>query len=1024
MSNFTGVVTDPSNPVPVATDICISGILAEGEEINGEYFYTNKYNEKDSEYRWYRDGIMIQSGTSPAFKNHLVDANDIGHEIMFAVIPRNKSGQTGTIAFSDPFAYFTLPRESFSTSDPDVVLTATPSGGVFWGEGVTNGIFSPGQVDHTASPFTVRYQVNVEKPQSECLQQTSIDLTVSSVALMFGSFRNIYCQNGGYDTIYVMNVPASATLKQFMLTDNDAFVSLFNDTTIVIDPGKMKAGNKEDTLYFQAMDGLQTLKYSRPFIIDTVTQVTILNLPPMSKYCDNIAPFELLVSHPGGSFEGPVDGNFFDPSLADGDTAVRYTFTTSRGCVSSVDVPVTINPTSVVSFSLEDACIESASDTTIFVNKTNPAGIVSKWLWEFFQGGDTISSTLKNPGYLYSTGGTKRVILTATTSDNCVSHLDTIIDLGVKPEADFFWKNECLHPADSIWLFDATTSFQTIVSRSWNFFDGDSLRTVVNPRYPKEASGYLPVQYIVRTKYPECHDTVSRSIFIRPTITLTSGDYLEDFEDGAGGWVKDYGNINSWSFGTPDRTAINSAASGDSAWFTRYSLTEPKVESSAVISPCFDLTLMKRPMISFKIWKGFDSDRDGLALQYTIDDSGVWNYVGTLDDGINWYNSALISGKPGVDKQLGWTGTGSGYIEASHKLDSVAGMTDVKFRFAYGTDGTSRGNDGVAFDDIRIAERTREILLEHFTNNGSAAALSASEEVTELSNKDTADVINIQYHTNFPGSDRFYSDNRGDISGRLLFYGLAGVPYAFIDGGTGKDFSGVFNYRDNKPDETDIARRSLINPLFLIDLKSEVTGGVLTVSGIIKAREALNAENVTLYIAVTEKSINEAGTDHYNVFRKFIPDAGGTSLDRSWNKDEEFVLAPLTWVIENIQDNSDIEVIAFVQNNNTKEVYQAASHPEVAKGAGAKNEVEQERGKFALYPNPAVNKVTVSFREETEPGTEIRIYETSGRLVKVYKPGSGSMEYLIEDPGLRNGIYLVKVTVNGKDKGYKKLVIQ
>jgi hypothetical protein len=526
------------------------------------------------------------------------------------------------------------------------------------------------------------------------------------------------------------------------------------------------------------------------------------------------------------------------------------------------------------------------------------------------------------------------------------------------------------------------------------------------------------------TKYPGCHDTVSGSIFIRPTITIASDDYLEDFEDGRGGWVKDYEDVNSWSFGTPDRTLINSAASGDSAWFTRYSINSQKVESSAVISPCFDLTLMKRPMISLKLWKGFDPDRDGLALQYTIDDSGIWNYVGTLDDGINWYNSALISGKPGVDKQLGWTGTGSGYIEASHKLDSVAGKKDVKFRLAYGTDGTSRGNDGVAFDDIRIAERTREILLEHFTNNGSAAAISASERVTELSDKDTADVINIQYHTNFPGSDRFYSDNPGDISGRLLFYGLAGVPCTFIDGGTGKDYSSVFDYRENDLSTTDIAKRSLISPRFAIELQSEVTGGVLSVSGTIRARETLNAENVTLYLAVTEKSSYADGTDHYNIFRKFIPDAGGTSLYRSWSKDEEYVLAPQSWVIENIQDNSDIEVIAFLQNNNTKEVFQAVSAAEVAKGTGTKNEAQQGSGKFALYPNPAVSKVTVSFREETEAGTEIRIYDTSGRLVRVYSPGSGATEYLIEDPGLQNGIYLVKITVNGKEKGYKKMVIQ
>ena len=90
-------------------------------------------------------------------------------------------------------------------------------------------------------------------------------------------------------------------------------------------------------------------------------------------------------------------------------------------------------------------------------------------------------------------------------------------------------------------------------------------------------------------------------------------------------------------------------------------------------------------------------------------------------------------------------------------------------------------------------------------------------------------------------------------------------------------------------DSNDLTRRSLINPSFAITLNSTVTGGIVSVSGQIKALEAINSENVTLYLAVTEKqNNNQTGaigeTKFYNVFRKFIPDAGGISLNKDLGK--------------------------------------------------------------------------------------------------------------------------------------------
>ena len=78
---------------------------------------------------------------------------------------------------------------------------------------------------------------------------------------------------------------------------------------------------------------------------------------------------------------------------------------------------------------------------------------------------------------------------------------------------------------------------------------------------------------------------------------------------------------------------------------------------------------------------------------------------------------------------------------------------------------------------------------------------------------------------------------------------------------------------------------------------------------------------------------------------------------------------------------------------------------------------------FSLYPNPASERITVTFKKMMEKPAEIQIYDFSGSVVRSYETGYGINEYLIEGPGLKEGIYLVRVTSGGKDLGYRKLII-
>jgi hypothetical protein len=1283
-SSPTELVEDLTG-IPVADEVCIEGIRASGNTIRGEYRYTFSKAEGVSTYRWLRrdtaTGTDVVVGTN---QQYILVAEDIDDtkEIIFEVTPvsSNLTPIPGNPEQSNPLARILIPKTEYSVSEPDVILTANETGGVFSGTGVTGNIFSPSNAGSAGSPYTLTYLLNIVNTSSSCSQQASKIVRVNPNVTSFVGFEPYYCHDGGPDVITVSGVPSDATNLDFTLTDSDGIIAE-SGNSVTIDPGKMRPGVNKDILYFsykrlgifyrisksfvidsvgtairiinldpaycmgdpkkyisvegiypaggtaewaglilsdtkpgsayadpslgvpgqtypvtyfyksptgcysdtlhssvtinslpdatftlnptynieggpvtlipiqtggtfsgrgvseetlfpdiaglgedeirytitdnnkcsanlglktiirqaqgsftgipsvicyqdttydititnlpttgtvsitgfsnskntlvytfgattafydvpEAGEGLDTLVFSykwdgvdysisKAVNVDSLGQVVIKNLAPGEIICDHVAPYELFPSIPGGSFTGPVSGGYLDPLKATRSDTVTYKYTNLKtGCSTSAIVPVTVYPSPKVAFAPADVCIENDSDTTLFINSTTSTDAVQTWLWEFTDAGGT-SPPSDDGRYLFTTGGLKKIALTAETINGCSVTKDTTFNLGIRPKADFYWKKDCMLLNDSIVLVDTTFSTSPITSRSWKIFGGAEFEwDKKEARYPKDSTGYIRVEYTVKTNYENCFDKIIKDVYIRPTITIQADGYFEDFESGKRGWVKGEAEGNTWSFGTPDRPKIDKALSGTNAWFTAFDLPHDTVESSSIVSPCFDFSLTNRPLIKLALWRRFEKEKDGAALQYKIGDSKKWEYVGTINDGIKWYNSAVIRGEPGGN-QLGWTTMGDpdpSWVDAIHTLDELKGQKDVKFRIAYGSDGSFSSNDGIAFDDIWIGERSRNVLLEHFTNNTDNNSRIANNLINTIAGNRKEDVINIQYHTNFPGNDPYYNENPGDAGARILFYGLIKAPYTFVDGGTDPNsFADIFD-GPVQIDSNIVTKRSLIPAKFSISLTPEVTGGVLTVSGKITALESDTLDNLTLFIAVTEKKNSDhAGTNgetvFYNVFRKFIPDAGGISLKKIWTKGEEYIITQQTWLIERIKNSSDIEIIAFIQNNLTKELFQAESEVKLNIAVGIEKLFGGSGNDFALYPNPAVNKLTVAFKEPLSKDAIVRIYNIQGVVISEYKAGSGITEFNINDLGLKGGIYLVRVTSGGIDYGFKKFVV-
>jgi len=924
-----------------------------------------------------------------------------------------------------------LPKSSFSLNPTynidggPVTLIPVQEGGTFSGRGVSGDILFPDIAG--LGEDEIKYSIT---DNNKCSASLGLKTIIRAAQGNFTDIPSVICYEDTTYNVKIINLPSTGVTVKGFTNFKNTLVYIPGDTDA--DYNVPEAGEGLDTLVFSyKWDGVD-YSISKAINVDSLGQVVIGNLTAGEIICDHVAPYELFPSVPRGVFTGPVSGGYLDPLKAARSDTVTYTYTnTKTGCSTSTIVPITVYPSPRVDFLPADVCIESNSDTTRFINNTTSSDTVQAWFWEFTDGAEIKTSAVKDGGYMYKTGGLQKIALTATTVNNCSVTKEATFNLGIRPDADFYWKNDCMHPDDSIMLVDTTFSSSPVDSRSWRLLNGDEFSTAEKMAlYPKTDTGYLSIQYIVRTPYLNCIDTVTKNVYIRPSVTISADGYLEDFEAGKSGWVKGGADINNWSFGTPDRLYINTASSGLNAWYTKFVCDSAKVESSSIVSPCFDFSAVKRPIIELRLWRRFEKERDGATFQYKIGDSKEWQHIGTIGDGIEWFNSAVIRGEPG-GSQLGWTTIGNpdnGWVKAIHTLDELKGQTDVKLRMAYGSDGSSNERDGIAFDDIWIGDRNRNVLLEHFTNITDVSSSNANTLVNTITDNKKEDVINIQYHTNFPGTDPYFSDNPADASARILFYGLTRAPYTFIDGGTKTYFANIFDNDLVKIDSNDVTKRSLIPSKFEISLTADISGGILTIRGDITATENINSDNLTLFIAVTERENDEYTgandeTTFYNVFRKFIPDAGGINLQKTWTKGETVTIKDQTWLIEKIGNSSDIEVIAFIQNNITKELYQAASETKQDISVGIEDLLGGKGNDFALYPNPAVNKLTIAFEELLNREADIRIYDMKGVVIASYRTTSGISQFSIDDLNLKGGIYLVRITSGSTDLGFRKLIV-
>ncbi len=645
--------------------------------------------------------------------------------------------------------------------------------------------------------------------------------------------------------------------------------------------------------------------------------------------------------------------------------------------------------------------------------------------------GEDVIYDVQNPVHTYPRQGLYNIRLRITYTSNaseCAATDGTQVTVGVNPEPSFTYSKLC---DEDFTEFIGIVPPEIGVERfQWDFGDGHMLpqglsgasvpagthggtttNTYKDPRH-QFINASVPATYDVTVTAITnlgCAGSTTKPVTLLPYLSPTPQNpySMRDLDNGRGFWtVEDINGNSTWVFEQPDKVYVRSS---ENAWVTHATQNYSPDDRSFINSPCFNITDFTKPVIALDYITDTERSYDGAVLEYSNDGGTTWNALGNTVSGSEWFSTqGFLTGNIG-SSQVGWSGQlwndGDSYewMQGRHKLDNVENKTKVRFRIAFASNATGEF-EGFAFNNLSIRERNRNILIENFTNHEFSVNNNYYATIPE------AEAVKIQYHLGFPTNDANFSVNPTDPAARAAYYGIPlkteYIPRAFVDGLSEGNFTTSWEtqYRD---------LRSLASAPFLVNLSVEASEGELLITANANVLESFPADGTrkpVLHVVVVEKTV---GSDRY-VVRKMLPNATGTLLPLPLMDGTVTDDIALNWKVSNAVERSDLAVIAFIQDELTREVYQATIETSVADPGIITAIEEVVFGGLSVYPNPADQSFTVKLGDGAQDVYPVRVMDSFGRAVFESEFRKGEHTKEVVTGTLAAGMYFVQIeTVKG-----------
>ena len=770
------------------------------------------------------------------------------------------------------------------------------------------------------------------------------------------------------------------------------------------------------------------------------------------------------------------------PFAAQSTHIISYNYTDPTGCVRDTSLVVFVNPRPEILTGDIQAANSCATDNIeLFVDMPDAE---SNYTYLWVVDTDTIDNTTSertdldgNPNddvLIYDLDGNSAKFSVRVTDNltGCVAtRIQQEITVGEAPDPSVSWAGitEGRQTTFRIEQDNGALSNVNVDSIGLSVDGAQILSDESNPftfpydfNYTFSTSGtYTLIVGMKTTAGCRISDTTQISI-IDHLPSLTS--YTEDFESGSGGWTietlsldgKNNTLITSWEIGTnvPDSTSGLTYDGSTAVYTNGYQASEV----SFVYSPSFDLSAFDAPTISFLRYEEFETFRDGVVFQMSVDDGRTWVNVGGFDDsqpeGLkstpNWYNREAITSAPGTvspgslstannSQGIGWA-EDSDWKEAIAPLAIPTGQEQyVRFRFALAAQATPKTTSGFAFDRVQIYEREQVVLIEQFSSTLNELSYDVNKIIDNAPIYNGNDVLRINYFTDFANSgqnmDVINQRNTSAPGARSSYYGIEDIPSISISG----DAQLISNASQLAGSvAAQLTNAKLVNPGFDIAINASIdVENILTVGADFTAISQLTGAKLGLFLAILEPEIvvdNTIGPIGLyqiddtitNVLRKMLPSAAGKfvqdTIDNVMEVNDVFSIADMTWPISNMYVMDTLTIVAYVQNLNTKQVLQSTvlglSNPNTELALGL-----EDLADFSLYPNPADKEVTVAFADALRDKTEWVIFDQAGREVLKGVLDKGTKMMTVQTSEMPSGLYFIHLFAEDRKRQSKRIMV-
>jgi hypothetical protein len=237
-----------------------------------------------------------------------------------------------------------------------------------------------------------------------------------------------------------------------------------------------------------------------------------------------------------------------------------------------------------------------------------------------------------------------------------------------------------------------------------------------------------------------------------------------------------------------------------------------------------------------------------------------------------------------------------------------------------------------------FGQTARLVLVEEFTQAscGPCAAANPAFDALLGSAANLSKSVRLKYQTSWPGYDPMNEQNPAEVQTRVDYYGVDGVPYGVVDGVSIADDCGAYLGSPSCFTQADLNTAAAITSPIEINLTHTFSANYQTVSITAVVTNVslaiFGGSSTRFHVALIEKQIDFASapgsngeTTFHNVMRKMLPGANGTTMAAALAPGESVTYTyndvPVPSYLYNL---GQLAVVAFAQNNSSKEVYQAA----------------------------------------------------------------------------------------------------